>query len=142
MAEATARPSSPSHQGGRVARRANDPGSLAGSGDGRWPSVAAGPRQVITITPRMARSLQRGLVLAVVASLTLAYLLSPTIRAEVASVGGLVARGDAAAIGERPRSYGPWAPAVSLGLMIGQALVAPIPVFLIVFANGLAFGVG
>lgn len=74
-------------------------------------------------------------------TLALAYLLSPWLRAEVAALSHLLGRGDAAMIGERLRSYGPWAPVASLGLMVAQALVAPIPAFLIVFANGLAFGV-
>jgi uncharacterized membrane protein YdjX (TVP38/TMEM64 family) len=33
-----------------------------------------------------------------------------------------------------------WAPVVSVGLMILQAVAAPLPAFLITFANGLAFG--
>jgi uncharacterized membrane protein YdjX (TVP38/TMEM64 family) len=37
-------------------------------------------------------------------------------------------------------SYGVWAPVVSVGLMILQAVAAPLPAFLITFANGLAFG--
>ena len=39
------------------------------------------------------------------------------------------------------RSWGFWAPAASVGLMVVQAVVAPIPAFLITAANGLVFGV-
>jgi uncharacterized membrane protein YdjX (TVP38/TMEM64 family) len=38
-------------------------------------------------------------------------------------------------------SFGLWAPVASCFLMVLQALVAPVPSFLITFANGLAFGV-
>lgn len=38
-------------------------------------------------------------------------------------------------------SFGVWAPVASCLLMVLQALAAPLPSFLITFANGLAFGV-
>jgi uncharacterized membrane protein YdjX (TVP38/TMEM64 family) len=37
-------------------------------------------------------------------------------------------------------SFGAWAPVVSALMMILQALAAPLPAFLRMFANGLAFG--
>lgn len=39
------------------------------------------------------------------------------------------------------RSFGWWAAAVSIGLMIFQAVAAPLPSFLIAAANGIVFGV-
>lgn len=39
------------------------------------------------------------------------------------------------------KSYGAFAPVVSAALMIFQGVVAPLPAFLITFANGLLFGV-
>ncbi|MCK9495021.1 MAG: TVP38/TMEM64 family protein [Dehalococcoidia bacterium] len=38
------------------------------------------------------------------------------------------------------RSFGPLAPLVSIGMMVAQAAIAPVPGFIVVFANGLAFG--
>jgi uncharacterized membrane protein YdjX (TVP38/TMEM64 family) len=38
------------------------------------------------------------------------------------------------------RSYGPWAVAVSAGLMIAQAVIAPLPANVITITNGLVFG--
>lgn len=38
------------------------------------------------------------------------------------------------------RSYGVWAAAISFGLMLLQSVVAPIPAFLITFANAAIFG--
>ena len=49
--------------------------------------------------------------------------------------------GDGAQMTAFLQSFGHWAPLVSIGLMVGQAIVAPIPGMLIMFANGLAFGV-
>src|SRR4051812_34605381 len=37
-------------------------------------------------------------------------------------------------------SYGPWAVAISAGLMIAQAVVAPIPGNIVSITNGLVFG--
>ena len=36
--------------------------------------------------------------------------------------------------------FGPWAPAVSAALMVLQSVVAPLPAFVVTFANGLLFG--
>jgi len=38
------------------------------------------------------------------------------------------------------RSFGIWAPVVSALLMIAQAVIAPLPAFLLTFANGMLFG--
>ena len=38
------------------------------------------------------------------------------------------------------RSFGIWAPLVSALLMVAQAVVAPLPAFLLTFANGMLFG--
>jgi uncharacterized membrane protein YdjX (TVP38/TMEM64 family) len=83
-----------------------------------------------------------GVVAAVVAALGLAYVGSDPVRAGVQQVISVLIGGDAAVIGDYLRSLGPWAPIVSVGLMVTQALLAPIPNVLVVFANGLAFGVG
>jgi len=36
--------------------------------------------------------------------------------------------------------FGPWAPAVSFGLMVLQAVAAPLPAFAVTLANGFLFG--
>jgi uncharacterized membrane protein YdjX (TVP38/TMEM64 family) len=61
-------------------------------------------------------------------------------RAEVNEAAGILSRGDIAALRDYILSFGLWAPVASLLLMILQALAAPLPSFLITFANGLAFG--
>src|SRR5688572_9086121 len=37
-------------------------------------------------------------------------------------------------------SYGPWAVAISVGLTVGQAVIAPLPGNVITITNGLVFG--
>src|SRR3712207_9588096 len=62
-------------------------------------------------------------------------------REEVNRALGLLGRGDIAGLRDYILSFGLWAPVASCFLMVLQALVAPVPSFLITFANGLAFGV-
>jgi uncharacterized membrane protein YdjX (TVP38/TMEM64 family) len=85
--------------------------------------------------------IQAALGLAVLALLLLAFRYNDGFRLEGQRAIAIVASGDAAAIGAYLRSFGPWAPIASLGLMVLQAVWAPVPAFLITFANGLAFGV-
>ena len=75
------------------------------------------------------------------AAFALAYGLSPGFRSEVDRAAAILGRGDVAALRDYILSFGAWAPVVSGLLMILQALAAPLPAFLITFANGLAFGV-
>ena len=72
---------------------------------------------------------------------SLLYLLSGGFRTETNRALGIVERGDIAGLRDYIVSFGLWAPVASCFLMVLQALVAPVPSFLITFANGLAFGV-
>jgi uncharacterized membrane protein YdjX (TVP38/TMEM64 family) len=72
---------------------------------------------------------------------SLLYLLSGGFRTETNRALGIVGRGDIAGLRDYIVSFGLWAPVASCFLMVLQALVAPVPSFLITFANGLAFGV-
>lgn len=69
------------------------------------------------------------------------YLLSAGFRSETNRALGILGRGDIAGLRDYIVSFGFWAPVASCFLMVLQALVAPVPSFLITFANGLAFGV-
>jgi uncharacterized membrane protein YdjX (TVP38/TMEM64 family) len=71
----------------------------------------------------------------------LLYLLLEGFRAETNRALGILGRGDIAGLKDYILSFGVWAPVASCFLMVLQALVAPVPSFLITFANGLAFGV-
>ncbi len=92
------------------------------------------------LDPRTVRRARLALVLAAAAAFGGAYLLSEEFRSEVAGAATILSRGDVAAVRDYILSFGPWAPVVSALLMVLQGLVAPLPAFLITFANGLAFG--
>ena len=87
------------------------------------------------------RFVQPAIVISLALIATLAYFFSPGFRGEVGEAMSALGTGDASEVREYLRSYGVWAPIASLVLMILQALAAPVPGFLIVFANGLMYGV-
>ena len=91
--------------------------------------------------PRTVRWIRFAAGLAALAVFGLAYLFSEEFRREVDLALEILGRGDVAALRDYILSFGAWAPIVSALLMVLQALVAPLPAFLLAFANGLAFGV-
>jgi uncharacterized membrane protein YdjX (TVP38/TMEM64 family) len=101
------------------------------------------PRQrpPVALDARTIRLLRLVVLLFVAALFGLLYLLSGAFRSEVNRALGLLGRGDIAGLRDYILSFGIWAPIASCFLMVLQALVAPVPSFLITFANGLAFGV-
>lgn len=94
----------------------------------------------VAIDPRTVGRIRLALALAVLAAFGLAYLLSASFRSEVDRAAGLLGRGDVSGLRDYILSFGLWAPVVSASLMVLQALVAPLPAFVLTFANGLAFG--
>lgn len=78
--------------------------------------------------------------IALVAAAALACLLSPSLRAWVSAATSILASGDVQRLKEWLLSYGAWAPVISALLMIFQSVAAPLPAFVITFANGLLFG--
>ena len=90
---------------------------------------------------RRIRWLRFWLLLAAAGVFGLLYLLVDGFRAETNRALGILGRGDVAGLRDYIVSFGFWAPVVSCFLMVLQALAAPVPSFLITFANGLAFGV-
>jgi uncharacterized membrane protein YdjX (TVP38/TMEM64 family) len=81
------------------------------------------------------------LLASAVAVFGLLYLLSDGFRSETNRAVGILGRGDIGGLRDYIVSFGLWAPVASCFLMVLQAIVAPVPSFLITFANGLAFGV-
>lgn len=90
--------------------------------------------------PRTIRWVRFALGLVVLVAFGLAYLLSEGFRSEVDRAVRILGRGDVAGLRDYILSFGAWAPVVSALLMILQTLVAPLPAFVLTFANGLAFG--
>jgi uncharacterized membrane protein YdjX (TVP38/TMEM64 family) len=95
----------------------------------------------VTLDARTVRLLRLILVLAAAALFGFVYLVSSGFRSEVNQALGLLGRGNIAGLRDYILSFGLWAPVASCFLMVLQALAAPVPSFLITFANGLAFGV-
>ena len=93
------------------------------------------------LDPRTIRWLRLLLLASAVAVFGLLYLLSAGFRSETNQAIGILGHGDIAGLRDYILSFGLWAPVASCFLMVLQALVAPVPSFLITFANGLAFGV-
>ena len=95
----------------------------------------------VSLDDRTVRLLRLVVFLAAATVFGLLYLLAGGFRSEVNQALGLLGRGDITGLRDYILSYGLWAPVASIFLMVLQALVAPVPSFLITFANGLAFGV-
>lgn len=94
----------------------------------------------MNLGPRTIRWIRFAMSVAVLATFGLAYLLSVGFRSEVDRAVAILGRGDVAGLKDYILSFGVWAPIVSALLMVLQALVAPLPAFVLSFANGLAFG--
>jgi uncharacterized membrane protein YdjX (TVP38/TMEM64 family) len=95
----------------------------------------------VNLDARTVRLLRLVLLIIAAVLFGLLYLFSAGFRSEFNRGLALLARGDIAGIRDYILSFGIWAPVASCFLMVLQALVAPVPSFLITFANGLAFGV-
>lgn len=70
----------------------------------------------------------------------LVYLISSQVQAAVNQIVAMFATGDFEIIGDFIARYGVYAALISMLLMIVQAIVAPLPAFLITFANANLFG--
>ncbi len=76
--------------------------------------------------------------------MVMAYLFIPAVQNEIKTATKILANADIKGMKEYLAGFGIWGPIVSMGLMILQALAAPLPAFVITFANawiwGWAFG--
>lgn len=70
----------------------------------------------------------------------LVYLVSSPVQSTVKQIVAMFATGDFEVIGDFIARYGIYAALISILLMIMQAIVAPLPAFLITFANANLFG--
>jgi uncharacterized membrane protein YdjX (TVP38/TMEM64 family) len=68
------------------------------------------------------------------------YAFVPSVHALINKIVALFSKVDVQAIKEYIISFGLWAPVVSFLLMVFQSIVAPLPAFLITFANAALFG--
>lgn len=68
------------------------------------------------------------------------YFFVPSFSRQVNTAAGFLSRADIKGLREYLLSFGIWAPMVSMGLMVLQALASPLPAFVITFANAWVFG--
>ncbi len=89
---------------------------------------------------RKNNHLLRWIVLAVLALLCVLYFAVPAVNAFAGRAASTLSSADVDAVIELIRSFGPWAMAVSFLLMVFQSVIAPLPAFLVTFANAAVFG--
>ncbi|MBR3585799.1 MAG: TVP38/TMEM64 family protein [Oscillospiraceae bacterium] len=82
----------------------------------------------------------RWIVLVVLILLCALYFVLPPVNAFVNHIASVLSSADVDAVIDLIRSFGPWAMAVSFLLMVFQSVIAPLPAFLITFANAAVFG--
>ncbi|MBV7389051.1 MULTISPECIES: TVP38/TMEM64 family protein [Enterococcus] len=80
------------------------------------------------------------IVVGVVVILVLIYFLVPSVNQIVRQIVGMFASGDFTVVRQFIASYGGYAVLISFFLMIFQSVAAPLPAFLITFANANLFG--
>lgn len=90
--------------------------------------------------PNKKKNLTKLYILAVLVALCLVYFLVPPVNAYVNRVASVLGSANVDAVVEFIRSYGAYAMAFSFALMVFQSVIAPLPAFLITFANAAIFG--
>ena len=78
--------------------------------------------------------------IAVLVAILGAYLFIPVVHNNVNQLAFLLSMVDVYAVRGYVESSGAWAPLVSIGLMVFQAVLAPLPAFVVTFANAALFG--
>ena len=86
------------------------------------------------------RRLSLWIVLSILALSLILYLVQPGVRYFINDAASLLASADIDAFRDFLLSFGIWAPIISALLMIFQSVAAPLPAFVITFANGMIFG--
>lgn len=84
--------------------------------------------------------IKKAIVLFVLLAAILSYFCIPAVHDALQAIFRMFASGDFAVVREFVESYGAYAALVSFGLMILQSVAAPLPAFLITFANASLFG--
>lgn len=80
------------------------------------------------------------ILLGIILILGLLYFFNPNINQLVKGITAMFATGDFEVVGEFIDEYGTYAMLVSAALMVFQSVMAPLPAFLITFANANLFG--
>ncbi len=91
-------------------------------------------------TKKTNRWIGKLIIIVLAAAAALAYYFIPSVNRMLNEILAAFASGDFTVVGEFVKSYGAYAAAVSFMLMILQSIAAPLPAFLITFANANLFG--
>lgn len=78
--------------------------------------------------------------LSVIGAIVLCYLVIPDFRHSMNKMTLLLAKADIESLKDYILSFGVWAPVISIFLMMFQSIIAPLPAFVITFANAWVFG--
>ena len=88
----------------------------------------------------MKRKYWKWYVIGAAAVLVAVYFAVPTVRTYVDHAAAVLGSADVGAVVDFIRSYGAYAAVISFLLMVFSSVVAPLPAFLITFANAAIFG--
>lgn len=88
----------------------------------------------------MKRKKQRIILLVIVGIILLSYVFIPAVNSKVNQIFMLFSSMSVESIIGYIRSFGAWAVVISCFLMVFQSVAAPLPAFLITFANAAVFG--
>jgi len=80
------------------------------------------------------------ILVGIIGILALLYFFNPSINQTVNNISAMFATGDFTVVRDFIDEYGTYAMLVSAGLMVFQSVMAPLPAFLITFANANLFG--
>jgi uncharacterized membrane protein YdjX (TVP38/TMEM64 family) len=80
------------------------------------------------------------IIIGLILAFMLCYFFIPSVKDDINNIIGMFASGDFTVISSFVESYGVYAAIVSFMLMILQSIAAPLPAFLITFANANLFG--
>lgn len=89
---------------------------------------------------KQSKWIWKAVVAACIAASVLSYMCIPSVKDMMNKIVTMFATGDFGVVREFVASYGSYAAAVSFGLMVLQSVMAPLPAFLITFANANLFG--
>ena len=80
------------------------------------------------------------IVTALLGVIVISYILVPSFTYGVNTSASILARADIQGMRTYLLGFGIWAPIISMALMVFQSLAAPLPAFVITFANAYIFG--
>lgn len=89
---------------------------------------------------RLLKHKSKIILIGIILIVVLLYFFNPSVSKLVNNISAMFATGDFAVVKEFIEEYGTYAMLVSAGLMVFQSVVAPLPAFLITFANANLFG--